>query len=155
MYYWVHQLWPVAQWPKKIHILTVHQFLIHVFTCTSLAGAMSMDTLLSSTSITLDKMVLVVFNSEGRREVPLVSVATVSWVVREAVCSKISTVVLFEENISSACRNELWPHECHSDTRQRDWDILAVIDNNVKNKPCNQHRNTYLLWSYIPAKESE
>ena len=66
-----------------------------------------MDTLLSSTSITLDKMVLVVFNSEGRRDVPLVSVATVSWVVIEALCSKISAVVLFVENISSACRNEL------------------------------------------------
>ena len=66
-----------------------------------------MDTLLSSTSITLDKIVLVVFNSEGRRDVPLVSVATVSWVVIEALCSKISAVVLFVVNISSACRNEL------------------------------------------------
>ena len=66
-----------------------------------------MDTLLSSTSITLDKMVLVVFNSEGRRDVPLVSVATVSWVVIEALCSKISAVVLFVVNISSACRNVL------------------------------------------------
>ena len=66
-----------------------------------------MDTLLSSTSITLDKMMLVVFNSEGRRDVPLVSVATVSWVVIEALCSKISAVVLFVKNISSACRNEI------------------------------------------------
>ena len=74
-----------------------------------------MDTLLSSTSITFDKMVLVVLNSEGRRDVPLVSVATVSWVVREALCSKISAVVLFAENISSACRKELLQHEyqCH------------------------------------------
>lgn len=71
-------------------------------TFTSLAGAMSMDTLLSSTSITLDKMVLVVLNSEGKRDIPLVFVATVSWVVRETLCSKISIVVPFEENISSA-----------------------------------------------------
>ena len=74
-----------------------------------------MDTLSSSTSITLDRMVLVVFNSEGKRDVPLVSVATVSWVVREALCSKISAVVLFEENISSACKNELpqQQYQCH------------------------------------------
>lgn len=74
-----------------------------------------MDTLLSSTSITFERMVLVVFNSEGRRDVPLVSVATVSSVVREALCSKISAVVLFEENISSACKNELpqQQHQCH------------------------------------------
>lgn len=67
---------------------------------------MSIDTLLSSTFITFERMVLVVFNSEGRRDIPVVSVATVSWAVREALCSKISTVVLFVVNISSACRNE-------------------------------------------------
>ena len=53
-------------------------------------------------SITFDRMVLVVFNSVGRRDVPLVSVATTSWVVSEALPSKISAVVLFPENISSA-----------------------------------------------------
>ena len=35
---------------------------------------------------------------------PLVSVATISWVVSEALSSKISAVVLFPENISSACK---------------------------------------------------
>ena len=80
---------------------------------------MSIDTLLSSTSITFDKIVLVVFNSEGRREVPLLSVATVSWVVSEALFSKISAVVLFVVNISSACRNELNYNMNISATRQR------------------------------------
>ena len=61
-----------------------------------------METLSSSTSITLDRMVLVVFNSVGRRDVPLVSVATTSLVVSDALPSKISAVVLFPENISSA-----------------------------------------------------
>ena len=64
-----------------------------------------METLFSSTSITCDRMLLVVFNSVGRRDVPLVSVATISCVVSEALPSKISAVVLFPENISSACRN--------------------------------------------------
>ena len=64
-----------------------------------------METLFSSTSITFDRMLLVVFNSVGRRDMPLVSVATISWVVSEALPSKISAVVLFPENISSACRN--------------------------------------------------
>lgn len=86
-----------------------------MFTCTSLAGAMSMDTLSSSTSITFERIVLVVFNSEGRRDIPVVSVATVNWVVREALCSKISAVVLFVENIPSACKNELpqQQYQCH------------------------------------------
>ena len=73
---------------------------------TSLGGVIPIDTLFSSTSITLDRMLLVVFNSVGRREVPLVSVATISWVVSEALPSKISAVVLFVENTSSACRIE-------------------------------------------------
>ena len=64
-----------------------------------------METLFSSAYITFDRMVLVVFNSEGRRDMPLVSVATTNWVVSEALPSKISAVVLFPENISSACRN--------------------------------------------------
>ena len=36
----------------------------------------------------------------------MVSVATTSWVVSEALSSKISAVVLFPENISSACKIE-------------------------------------------------
>ena len=92
---------------------------VYILVCTSLAGAMSIDTLLSSTSITFDKIVLVVLNSEGRREVPLLSVAIVSWVVSEALFSKISAVVLFVVNISSACRNELNYNMNISATRQR------------------------------------
>ena len=44
---------------------------------------------------------------------PLVSVATISWVVSEALSSKISAVVLFPENISSACKIGLLQHEYH------------------------------------------
>ena len=71
-----------------------------------MGGVIPIDTLFSSTSITLDRMLLVVFNSVGRRDVPSVSVATTSWEVSEALPSKISAVVLFEENTSSACRIE-------------------------------------------------
>ena len=48
-----------------------------------------MEILFSSTSINLDRMTLVVFNSVGRRDMPLVSVATTSWEVSAALCSKI------------------------------------------------------------------
>lgn len=74
----------------------------NILTCTSLGDAIPVETLSSSTSITFDRMVLVVFNSVGRRDAPLVSVATTSLVVSEALSSKISAVVLFPENISSA-----------------------------------------------------
>ena len=87
-----------------------------------------MDTLLSSTSITFERMVLVVFNSEGRRDVPLLSVATVSWVVSEALCSKISAVVLFVENISSACKKMSYHSNGISATRQKytEWSLKAM-----------------------------
>lgn len=71
-----------------------------------MGGVIPIDTLFSSTSITLDRMLLVVFNSVGRRDVPLVSVATINWVVSMALPSKISAVVLFVENTSSACQIE-------------------------------------------------
>ena len=61
-----------------------------------------MEILFSSTSINLDRMTLVVFNSVGRRDMPLVSVATTSWEVSAALCSKIWAVDLLPENISSA-----------------------------------------------------
>lgn len=83
--------------------MTAH---VYILACTSLGGAIPNDTLFSSTSITRDRMLLVVFNSEGRRDAPLVSVATASWEVSEALLSKTSAAVLFEENISSACRIE-------------------------------------------------
>ena len=83
-----------------------------------------MDTLLSSTSINFESMVLVVLNSEGRREVPLVSVAIVSWVVTETLCSKISAVVRFAEKIFSTCRQEL-PHQCHKAELHQD--RMAII----------------------------
>ena len=71
-----------------------------------MGGVIPIDTLFSSTSITLDRMLLVVFNSVGRRDVPLVSVATINWVVSMPLPSKISAVVLFVENTSSACQIE-------------------------------------------------
>ena len=77
---------------------------VNILLCTSLGGAEPVETLSSSTCITFDRMMLVVFNSEGRRDMPLVSVAATSWVVSEALSSKISAVVLFPENISSACK---------------------------------------------------
>ena len=79
--------------------------------CTSLGGAVSIDTLSSSTSITFDSMMLVMFNSVGRRDMPLVSVATTNWVMSAALRSKISAVDLFPENMSSACKIGLLQHE--------------------------------------------
>ena len=73
---------------------------------TSLGGVIPIDTLFSSTSITLDRILLVLFKSVGRRDPPTVSVATTSLVVSEALSSKISAVVLFPKNISSACKIE-------------------------------------------------
>ena len=64
---------------------------------------MLLDKLFSRAPITVERTMLVVFSSVGRRELPLVSVATVSLAVRAAICSKISSVVLFPEKISSAC----------------------------------------------------
>jgi len=61
---------------------------------------------LSKAVITLERTTLVVFSSLGRRDMPLVSVATVSLAVRTTLCSKISRVVLFVEKISSACIKE-------------------------------------------------
>ena len=78
---------------------------VNILLCTSLGGAEPVDTLSSSTSITFDRMVLVAFNSVGRRDMPLVSVAATSLVVSEALSSKISAVVLFPETISSACKS--------------------------------------------------
>ena len=48
-----------------------------------------MEMLSSSTSINLDRMTLVVFNSVGRRDMRLVSVATTSWEASAALRSKI------------------------------------------------------------------
>ena len=89
-----------------------------------MGGVIPIDTLFSSTSITLDRMLLVVFNSVGRRDVPLVSVATINWVVSMALPSKISAVVLFVENTSSACQIE---SPCDfSATKIKHVDLLAL-----------------------------
>lgn len=61
---------------------------------------------LSKAVIMLERTTLVVFSSLGRRDMLLVSVATVSLAVRTTLCSKISRVVLFVEKISSACIKE-------------------------------------------------
>jgi len=61
---------------------------------------------LSKAVIMLERTTLVVFSSLGKRDMPLVSVATVSLAVRTTLCSKISRVVLFVEKISSACIKE-------------------------------------------------
>ena len=70
--------------------------------CTSLGGAVPLEMLPSSTSINLDRMTLVVFNSVGRRDMRLVSVATTSWEASAALRSNIWAVDLFPENMSSA-----------------------------------------------------
>ena len=51
------------------------------------------------------------FNSVGRRDMPLVSVATTNWAMSAALRSKISAVDLFPENMSSACKIGLLQHE--------------------------------------------
>ena len=68
---------------------------------------------LSKAVIMLERTTLVVFSSLGRRDMPLVSVATVSLAVRTTLCSKISRVVLFVEKISSACIKSGLTTTCH------------------------------------------